>query len=127
MTKRKSLAMLEDMRSCHHFSGLINEACRAGIRYADVRVEHAPMKGRIASIPCMPDDPMKLSCPQFRYSTPEEIREERRQTRELVRKLNRGFSPCCDAKLVPVGGGWQACSKCEEHVAHCYGGDDGNA
>lgn len=120
MPKRKSLEMLEEFRSCHHFSGLSNAACRIGIPYRDVRVEHASMKGKIASIPCFPDEPIKLECPSFRYSTPEEIREDRRQTQEALRKIDRGLSPCCDAALVPVGGGWEACSACKEEVMHRY-------
>ena len=120
MPKRKLLEMLEELRCCHHFSGLINEACREGIRYRDVRVEHASMKGKIASIPCFSDDPIKLECPSFRYSTPEEIQQDRRESRAALRKIERGISPCCDAALVAVGGGWEACSACKEEVVHRY-------
>ncbi len=120
MSKRKSLEMAEDFRCCHHFSGMSNPACRAGIQYRDVRADHASMKGKIASMPCFPDDPISLECSQFRLSTPEEIREERRQTREALRKIDRGVSPCCNAALVDVGGGWESCSACKEDVVHRY-------
>lgn len=124
MPKRKSLDLLEVHRCCHHFSGLTNDACRAGIAYQGVRVEHATMKGKIASLPCFPDDPLPLACASFRYSTPEEIREDRRQVRDALRKINRGVFLCCNGALVPVGGGWQACDVCNERVVHGYRGHE---
>ncbi|MBK6515702.1 MAG: hypothetical protein IPG04_16780 [Polyangiaceae bacterium] len=54
MPKRKSLEMLEEFRSCHHFSGLINAACREGIQYRDVRVEHASSEGKDRVDPLFP-------------------------------------------------------------------------
>ncbi|NUP10070.1 MAG: hypothetical protein HOW73_28810 [Polyangiaceae bacterium] len=120
---KKKLDVLGEVgQSCHYFSGLGYNSCRAGVRYADVRVEHVPLNLRTVSLPCFPDDPMVASCAHFRLSTPEEVAEQKRSTREAIRRINSGRSPCCEATLVPVGGGWEACSACEERVVHRYRG-----
>lgn len=75
-------------------------------------------------MPCLPDDPITLGCISFRLSTPQEVREDRRQVRAALRKISRGVSPCCNAALFPVGGGWQACDLCNERVVHSYRGHE---
>jgi len=73
----------------------------------------------VASFPCLPGmAQVAVACPHFRYSTPEEIYDEEVELQRADRQIESGRSPCCDAALVPVGGGWEACSRCDVKVIH---------
>ena len=115
----RSLDIVEDIRTCHFFTGLVNDGCAAGLRYEEVAGLRRTERGWARSLPCMPDDALvPASCTSFRESTPEEIAEEKRRIDEAFTKIQRGLSPCCDAPLEAMGGGWKACATCRTNVVH---------
>jgi hypothetical protein len=120
--RNKTLTVLSDERDpnddlpcCHFFNGISNRACDAGLLYAEVDLSPS------GAWPCTPDKAGDHEhCDQFRVSTPEEIAAREHADREAIRRINAGKSPCCKAKLRPVGGGWQVCSSCNDRVVHFY-------
>lgn len=61
---------LEDQIKCRcvHFNGIMNDACKAGIAYADVR------EGKPYKFPCFKDS--GLTCDKSKFLTDEEVAEE---------------------------------------------------
>lgn len=58
---------------CKHYNGLMNDCCKAGVKYDTVAVVHEAPKGR--SVPCIPkwNRDGEAKCDKFELRTPEEI------------------------------------------------------
>lgn len=72
----------QEMNWCAHFNGLMNDTCRAGVRYEDVRerTDAGPFR-----FPCFRDDNAPHLCDQCRYRTREEAEEKERRVHESLR------------------------------------------
>lgn len=63
-----------ELAICVHFNGTLNDACRAGIKYADVEDRTGEMKGR--KLPCLPPlggGVCMALCEKRRFPTPAEV------------------------------------------------------
>lgn len=64
---------------CRHFTGVQNDACAIGVRYADVRV--VPEGGGMYQFPCLLDT---ATCPSVSVYTAEELAEQERETAKAI-------------------------------------------
>lgn len=83
-------------RGCRHFSGLLEDKCRAGVAYKSLR----------HPFPCLVDEftgKYTETCPLFAFYTEQEIDEEERKLAEAVNvffgKLNSDVCPHCDTPI----------------------------
>lgn len=81
-TPRPRRTLREQMeRKCKHFNGLINDSCRAGVAYADVRV--SPEDGP-RLLPCFRECD---SCPKAEFYTPEELDAKEKEHEESMQRM----------------------------------------
>lgn len=99
MTTRPKPLYLQLMQRCVHFNGLINDSCRAGVVYADLKDEAVRPYG----YPCFRDRPCSTVCDRAQFMTEAEARaEEERSYAELRRyfvAIGDGRCPICDAPM----------------------------
>ena len=84
---------------CRHFNGIMNDTCKAGIRYKDVRDSTShPYRW-----PCFRDEADGLSCSAVSYYTPDEVAaqvaESKAALNAFLSKLNNNICPHCDTPL----------------------------
>ena len=84
---------------CRHFTGLMDEACRAGIAYRTVRDEStAPYR-----FPCLRGDGVAARCPHVSYLTPEEVTarvaEINAALEKFVTNLAADICPHCETPI----------------------------
>lgn len=99
--------MLEQIAGrCVHFTGLLKDECRAGVRYVDVRDPDA----RPYRLPCFREDLFGTghpapTCTSQRFPTEEEAAAEEREHREAIDRAlaaNRaGKCHVCGADIEP--------------------------
>jgi hypothetical protein len=86
---------LQYMRTCLHFTGLLHDACGAGVAYAAVRDESVRPYG----FPCFRDRPGGLPCALARFRTEDEARAEEAAAAESIKRFFRqiadGACPHC--------------------------------
>lgn len=68
---------------CRHFNGIQNPECKAGVKYADVRIETE----RPYSLPCHGEQEV-CSCVKYEPHTPEELAAFEEQFSLAMRLLN---------------------------------------
>jgi hypothetical protein len=89
---------------CRHFNGLMNDACEAGVNYADVRKGRGA--GRGYALPCFKDDSAEhpeCHCGKQSFKTHAEIESE-------IEATNRHFEDTMTARKAIVdhlGGPWK--------------------
>lgn len=103
------------LSTCKHFTGLQHGTCKVGIKYEHelVRKTH-PEKASTFS--CVRDERWReygVECPSYVATTEAEVDAEDALYEETFRKVREGISPCCDAKVQPMGHGL-GCSKCRK-------------
>ena len=103
---------------CKHYSTMIsNDQCKAGVQYS-----FPPLKP--LDYPCFGKNIDQ--CEKRESFSAAEIKAEKKRTSELLRLINEGISPCCNApidesQVIVQGGpldgqGPRFCSKCKKVV-----------
>lgn len=84
---------------CKHYSGLMNDTCKVGVRYKDVK----DLVDRPLGYPCFKDKGCTELCSQAVFRTPEEIAEENEKIREsLQRYLENIANDICPHCSKPI-------------------------
>lgn len=74
---------------CKHFTGLMNDACRAGVKYLDVAVENPP-PGVGRSFPCLLKyNHAGATCEKCDMPSPAEVAEEEREHKRLAEAVGK--------------------------------------
>ena len=98
MTEHKTLAQ-QIGNKCRHFNGIMNETCKAGVRYKEVR-DSASHPYRW---PCFQDNGCSERCSSVSYYTPDEVAarvaESKAALDAFLSKLNNNICPECDQPL----------------------------
>jgi hypothetical protein len=125
-TKINRMKTLEEQIAgkCRHFNGVMNDTCKIGIAYKDIRSDDRPFR-----FPCI--DKEDHSCSKAVFLTPEEVHDEVDQIKKsstkainvLIKvkseKKIKGFVPCdCGGKihyaLAPQNSHvWAKCDTCD--------------
>jgi len=103
---------------CIHFTGIHNDACKAGVKYRAVRVDE-PRRGW----PCLTlaGQVQVGRCDLYRDPTPEEIAADKARLDRVLDCMRRRVSTCCEAPYDTSqviqsgrhkGHGPRFCSKC---------------
>lgn len=84
---------------CKHYTGLMNDTCKAGVRYKDVQGdEKIPL-----NYPCFKDKGCTHLCSKVDFRTPEEVKEEYEKAREsLARYLENIANDICPHCKKPI-------------------------
>lgn len=124
---------------CIHHNGTTNDRCLAGVRYADVAVDHAPIKYRherhgsqgspyslSRSLPCMGKYNLGgATCVKLELLSAEEIAADEAAHQRTMDLMRLGLSSCCEAPIDESqvirsgrhkGHGPRFCSKCRRCV-----------
>ena len=84
---------------CRHYNGLMNETCKAGVRYADVKLSPPVPLG----YPCFKDKGCTHLCALVSFPTLEEIEQEKQQARESLErylgKIAENICPHCETPI----------------------------
>ena len=109
-----------ERRTCRHFNGILNDACKAGVRYQDVeKADKGPHPH-----PCASNNEHG-HCSLFEARTDADIDERERSITRSLELTRRGLSSCCEAPLDESqvitsgrfkGHGPRFCSKCGKCV-----------
>jgi hypothetical protein len=87
---------------CKHFNGVQNDACRAGVKYADVRIANSAQGGY--SLPCLTEYNLAgATCGQCQLPTPDEIAAWKRDMAERFEKVVKARA----AIVAHLGGPWK--------------------
>lgn len=70
-------------RVCKHFTGLLNDACRVGIQYEDVKKLTAGKLCCLDGLPC--------PCTKYEEPTEEDIAAYHRKTQQIIEELDRRY------------------------------------
>lgn len=79
-------------RRCKHFNGIMNDACRAGVAYADVRV--SPEDGGRYLLPCFRECD---TCPKAEFYTPEELDAQEKEREESMQRMRKARAAIIEA------------------------------
>lgn len=74
----------QKQNKCKHFSGLSEDTCKAGVKYADVKIPLG--QGKVFDIPCLKDYCTNSTCGKREFYTDAEIDE---QVAESARRFER--------------------------------------
>ena len=112
-TPRPRLTLRERMeRRCKHFNGLMNDACRAGVAYADVRV--SPEDGP-RLLPCLRECD---TCPKVEFYTPEELDAQEKEHEESMQRMFKARAAIIEAANGQRSvRGQMACPNCGKRLA----------
>ena len=84
---------------CKHYNGLMNDTCRVGVVYKDVK---CPSEEPL-SYPCFKDRGCTDLCSQAAFRTPEEVAEEMEKARQSLQRylenIANGICPHCKAAI----------------------------
>ncbi len=103
LKRKRDLPLWKQLQDrCEHFNGLINDVCRAGVTYTDVRDEST----RPYAFPCLlreKDPPAKPTCDRAKFLTDEEAQQQEseiyaRAQAALIRE-KAAFCGQCGAKV----------------------------
>lgn len=86
---------------CKHYNGTVNETCKAGVKYTDVKLlgESGP-----PSFPCFKDNnPLGATCEKCEFRTPEEVAEMERKQAERFEAIGKARG----AIVAHLGGPWK--------------------
>lgn len=103
LKRKRDLPLWKQLQDrCEHFNGLINDKCRAGVRYEDVRDEST----RPFAFPCLrrEEDPSPATtCDRAKFLTDEEAQQReseiRARAQARVDREKAGFCGQCGAKV----------------------------
>lgn len=112
-----------ELRHCQHFNGIGNDCCKAGVKYADVSLDHAPVpyesRGytytRTRSWPCFVDEKEAAGrCASVSFLTSEEARAKAERRADDLEIMMEGARRAHEAsKGVGSGTGFVVCPKCD--------------
>lgn len=110
--------MIDTTKKCKHFNGLINDECKIGIKYDDIK---GPVEVH-RLYPCLGECDTCKDCSTY---TEQEKADQEAKYKRATDAIRRGNSPCCEAELdtshVITEGKWKGhgtryCSKCHKVV-----------
>lgn len=112
-------------KTCKHFNGAFhNEACGAGVRFADVTPEwETRQRGRLLRLPCKQACDFKTAgqveefqkrgtCPKYEEPTAEEIEADEAETKALVARMQLTFAVTDKMKREHKGKDWKGVETC---------------
>lgn len=89
---------------CRHFNGLINDQCKAGITYHDVRDDTPPGRRFSCHPNFMDRGPASIICPAMDYFTDAELEEQEKAIAAAVSKfiqdLKADICPHCGQAIL---------------------------
>ena len=104
-----------DDRRCRHFTGMKDDVCKAGVRYADVQKDHDPIRyvhrkservpyTHTRSFPCLGKYNLGGAvCDKLSLPTPEEVAAEEAEWERLFERTKA----CRAAIVAHLGGPWK--------------------
>ena len=90
---------------CRHFNGLLNDTCKAGIRYEEVKDNSVGYEGRrgIARWPCFRDSNCAERCVSASFLSEEEIAAEVERSNQAIAKylsdMAKNICPFCSKPI----------------------------
>jgi hypothetical protein len=109
-----------EYEKCHHFNGIMNKCCDAGIEYDSVR----PDGYRLPCLePSIGDDRQKGDCSLYRLSTPEEIAAEDAAFESAKERFMKTLPLIAEVKSSHEGEDWSGVVECpvcsgKLHMSH---------
>ena len=103
LKRKRELPLWKQLQDrCQHFNGLINDACRVGIRYEDVRDTATSPYG----VPCLVSDlhpTATTTCERAKFLTDDEAKAKEEEiyarARARLEREQAGFCGQCGAKV----------------------------
>lgn len=94
---------------CHHFNGIQNKCCDAGVDYDTLRSSDR-------RIPCLPphrnEERPAAHCEKFRPSTPEEIAKRDAEIAEAIARMELTLPLISKIKQEHAGTSWEGTVEC---------------
>lgn len=125
----------QKMARCVHFNGIGNPTCRAGVRYDDVRVDHAPIpytsRGRdytaIRSLPCNVNlNHCGAACERQEFMTREQAEREEAEQRAEFEHIMTARRLVVEATANAGGAGHVTCPKCGGRLGYSQAASNGH-
>lgn len=86
---------------CKHYNGTVNDRCRAGAKYEEVRLGWGTKQ---FSLPCFKDEnPLGATCDKCEFRTPEEVAAEEAEMKQRMDNTMKARAAIVEA----CGGPWK--------------------